>query len=95
MTIYKCKSDIHNWTYEVIQKTDKTLKLKMIFWVKNWFHNDNWEITLKYNCYETRTKDWITKYKMNKNRISYEDENCFISYLNRQWIPFIFTIKKD
>lgn len=81
--LYKCISDWNNyeWLFKVITKTDLTYKLERIE-KPLWFTYINNEIiTWKFNneC---------------PHNICYIEDDNFIIYINRSWIPFSFTLLK-
>ena len=97
---YKCiyiswwLTEEYVWDYEVIKNTKTYFKMKKNVWDLHWIdkkENDIAYVTIQYKMFTSRIKNWEEQFKCNRNWISDWDENNFIVYCNRQWIPFIFT----
>ena len=82
-----CWQEINQWLFEIVSITKDSYKLKQI---EKWFFD--------YLRWYTE-KDWVRYISgkfdnKHKNCIKYIEDDSFVIYLNREWLPFIFNIIK-
>ena len=80
-----------HWYYEVKTAWKKIIKLELYekSALSSWLDD---KLTIYYDDYSIRIKDWVKQYRTHKNSVHITWKNHFVSYCNRAWIPFIFNL---